>query len=170
MAPRVGLRPSPSRMMAHAFLLSLPLVAAAIIFATPGKAAEAFDALKGGWSGGGSASFASGEREKLRCTARYSGGGTSLVLNLRCASASAQINLTGTLDAVGNKVAGDWNESNFGLSGEARGTTSGGSVRLRIGGGATGVLTLNVAGNRHTVALSTQGTSLTGVNVSLSQR
>jgi hypothetical protein len=99
---------------------------------TGANAASAFDALKGGWSGGGTAHFAGGESEKLRCTARYSGGGSNLSLNLKCASSSAQINLAGQLSASGNKVSGSWNESSYGQSGEAYGSTSGGSVRLRI--------------------------------------
>jgi hypothetical protein len=144
--------------------------AAAILSPSDARAAEAFSALKGSWSGGGTASFAGGETEKLRCTARYTGGGQNLGLNLRCASASAQINLTGSLDSNGNKVSGDWSENSFGLSGGANGSTNGGSVRLRISGGANGYLTLNVSGNRHTVALSSQGTSLSGVNVSLARR
>jgi hypothetical protein len=146
----------------------LALIASSIM-ATAG-AAEAFDALKGNWSGGGSASFASGESEKLRCTARYAGGGSNLSLSLRCASSSAQINLTGNLDANGNRVSADWNESSFGLSGSGGGTTSGGTVRMKISGGINGYLTLNVSGNRHTVAISSQGSTLTGVNVSLGRR
>lgn len=147
-------------------------VAAAMLFAGAGtaSAADAFNALKGSWSGGGSASFAGGQSEKLRCTARYSGGGSNLGLSIRCASASAQINLTGNLDANGNKVSGDWAENSFGLSGGAYGSTSGGSVRLKINGDASGYMTLNVSGNRHTVAVSAQGTSLTGVNISLGRR
>lgn len=134
------------------------------------NAAEAFNALKGSWSGAGRASFQGGQSEKLRCTARYGGGGDSLSLNLKCASPSASINLTGNLGASGSKVSGDWSETNFGLSGGASGSTSGGSVRLRINGSTSGYLTLSVSGNRHTVALSSQGTSLTGVNVSLARR
>jgi hypothetical protein len=134
------------------------------------NAAEAFDALKGSWSGSGSASFAGGGTEKLRCTARYSGGGTNLGLSLKCASASAQINLSGSIGANGNKVSGDWNESSFGQSGAVNGTTSGGTVRMRISGSMSGYLTLNVSGNRHTVAISSQGSTLAGVNVSLGRR
>ncbi len=144
-------------------------VAVSMFVPSTAQAAQAFNALKGSWSGGGSASFAGGQSEKLRCTARYSGGGANLALNLKCASASAQINLTGSLAANGSKVSGEWNENSFGLSGGAFGSTSGGRVRLKISGGASGYLTLTVSGNRHSVALSSQGT-LTGVNVSLARR
>lgn len=139
-------------------------------FAAPAQAADAFTALKGGWSGSGTARFASGETERLRCNARYGGGGSNLTLHLKCASASAQINLSGNLDGRGNIVIGDWSESSFGLSGSARGSKTGNSVRLKIRGGANGFLTLSVSGNRHSVAVSTQGTPLTGVNVSMRRR
>lgn len=146
------------------------LAAAALLLPQPALSADAFNALKGNWSGGGKASFSGGQSEKLRCSARYTGGGSNLSLNVRCASPSAQINLTGRLAASGNKVSGDWAENSFGLSGAANGSASANSVRLRISGSTTGFLTLNVTGNRHTFAISSQGTSLTGVNVNLSRR
>ena len=142
----------------------------ALLMATPAPAADAFNALKGSWSGGGKATFAGGESEKLRCTARYSGGGDNLNLSLKCASSSSQINLTGSLEANGNKVSGSWAENSFGKSGGAFGRAEGGSVRLRISGDAKGFLTLNVSGGRHTVALSTSDSTLKGVNVSLGRR
>ncbi|MBK9079668.1 MAG: hypothetical protein WBP38_05515 [Hyphomicrobium sp.] len=144
--------------------------AATMAPATDAHAAAAFDALKGGWSGSGTARFASGDTEKLRCTARYSGGGSSLSLNLKCASSSAQINLTGHLDANGNKVSGNWSENSYGQSGEAYGSATGNSVRLRISGTQSGFLTLNVSGRRHTVAITTKGSTLQSVNVSLGRR
>lgn len=152
---------------------AIPALATLILSAalsSTAHAAEAFDALKGSWAGGGSISFSSGESEKLRCTARYSGGGVNLALNVKCASTSAQINLTGNLDAKGNKVSGDWNENSYGLNGDANGATSGGSIRVKISGGASGYLTLNVSGSHHTIAMSTQGTPVSGVNVSMNRR
>ena len=154
----------------HKAALTAVLLATAMLTPGTAHAAEAFNALKGSWSGAGSASFAGGQSEKLRCTARYGGGGSNLSISLKCASASAQINLTGNLDANGNKVSGDWSENSFGLSGGAYGSATASSVRLKISGGTSGYLTLSVSGNRHTVALSSQGTSLTGVNVSLGRR
>ncbi|MFN0219614.1 MAG: hypothetical protein ACKVP4_12470 [Hyphomicrobium sp.] len=145
-------------------------VAAALTLAPTLARADAFSALKGGWSGGGSAKFTGGESEKLRCTARYSGGGASLALNIKCASTSANINLTGNLSASGSRVSGGWNENSFGLSGSASGSRTDHSVRLKISGSTSGYLTLSVTGNSHSVALSSQGTPLTGVNVSMRRR
>ncbi len=146
------------------------LAAATLMAPQPAWSADAFNSLKGNWSGGGRASFAGGQTEKLRCSARYSGGGANLALNVRCASPSAQINLTGNLAATGNRVSGSWAENSFGLSGDANGSRSATTVRLRISGSTTGVLTLNVSGNRHTFAISSQGSSLTGVSVNMARR
>jgi hypothetical protein len=161
---------SPFRITKTGALAIAAAVGFALLPAHAAHAAGAFSALKGSWSGSGVARFASGESERLRCSARYSGGSTNLSLHLKCASPSAQINLSGNLDAHGRIVVGDWSESSFGLSGSARGSTSGGTVRLKISGSASGYLTLSVAGRRHSVAVSTQGTSLTGVNVSMRRR
>lgn len=152
---------------------TIPLIAAlGCLTLTPSHAhaTDAFNALKGSWSGSGRVSFSSGESEKLKCSARYSGGGSSLGMSVKCASSSAQINLTGSLDASGNKVSGDWSESSYGLNGSANGSASGGNVRLKISGSANGYLTLNVSGGQHTIAMSTQGIPVSGVNVSLARR
>ncbi|MGQ0456908.1 MAG: hypothetical protein ACT4OU_07590 [Hyphomicrobium sp.] len=157
------------RQLAKLMWIATLAVAAALAAPAPARA-DAFSALKGGWSGGGSAKFTGGQSEKLRCTARYSGGGTNLALNIKCASASANINLTGNLSANGNRVSGGWNENSFGLSGSAAGSRSATGVRLKISGSTSGYLTLSVAGNSHSFALSSQGTPLTGVHVSMRRR
>ena len=155
-------------------LAALGLIAASAV-ATLGPtsassaSADGFSALKGGWSGGGRALFAGGQTEKLRCSARYSGGRSNLLLTLRCASPSATINLTGNLGASGKKVVGDWSESTYGATGTATGSMTGSGIRLKISGGLGGYLNISVAGSRQTVALSSQGT-LTGVNISMRRR
>jgi hypothetical protein len=153
-------------MMAAAFFV----VVMALVLSIKPAAAGAFDSLKGGWSGGGRASFANGQTEKLRCSARYGGGGTNLTINVRCASSSANIALSGSLAANGNKVSGSWSESSYGLNGSASGSTTGQGVRLRISGSLSGTLSLTASGSRHTLALATGGSTLTGVNVSMGRR
>jgi len=144
--------------------------AATCALAAPsGLSAEPFNGLKGSWSGGGKASFAGGQTERIRCSARYSGGGSKLTLTLRCASQSAQISLSGNLSASGNRVSGSWTESSYGVSGSASGSATNNSMRLKISGGASGFLNIATAGSRQTVALSSEGT-LTGVNISLRRK
>lgn len=143
---------------------------AMLLSAGTAVAADAFAALDGAWTGKGSARFAEGGSEALRCTARYAGHGSNLTLLVRCASASAQIHLTSSLNSNGGMVSGGWSESAFGLSGMAQGSISGPRIALRISGGATGELTLTVAGDRHTLALTTESSALKGVDVSLIKR
>ncbi len=166
-----ALRPTTAahRRTARRASFAMLVAAAALLAPGAGNAADPFTSLKGGWSGSGNASFAGGQQEKLRCSARYSGGGANLAINIRCASTSAQINLTGNLSASGDKVSGGWSETSFGVSGAASGRKTASGVRLRISGGASGYLTLSVAGNSHNIAMSSQGT-LTGVRVSMRRR
>ena len=159
--------PSHARNIAKLSVLALGAV---FLMPPPAYSADAFKALKGNWSGSGSARFTGGQSEKLRCSARYSGSSENLSLNVKCASSSANINLTGSLAANGNKVSGDWAENSFGLSGSANGSATGSSVRLRISGSTTGFLTLSVSGNRHNFSITSQGTSLTGVTVNMGRR
>lgn len=133
-------------------------------------AADAFRNLSGGWSGGGSAIFSNGQRERLRCSANYSGAGQRLGIHVRCASASAQINLSGALQRSGRRVSGGWSESNFGLGGTAFGSANANGIRLRIRGSLDGYLTLGVSGRSHSLAMSSRGTALSGVNVRMRRR
>lgn len=132
--------------------------------------ADSFRKLNGRWSGGGSASFVNGQRERLRCNATYTNGGRRLGIRLRCASPSAQINLSGSLDRAGRRVSGGWRENGFGYSGSAFGSSNANGIRLRIRGDLNGYLRLNVSGRNHSLALSSQGTTLKGVNVRMRRR
>jgi hypothetical protein len=64
----------------------------------PGHA-EIFSHLAGSWAGSGTISFNSGTRERIRCRAQYApgDGGTSLRLELRCASDSYKFELQSNL-------------------------------------------------------------------------
>ena len=154
------------------FLLSALAIGAAIAAsaATPALSADAFSALKGRWSGAGKATFAGGQSEKLRCSAQYAGGGANLILNLKCASPSAQINLKSDLSSRGNKVSGIWSESNFGQSGALNGSQTNSGLRLRVSGTTAGMMTIAVSGNRQSVYLSSPGSTMTGVSIGMGRR
>lgn len=147
------------------------LAAALVAFSgAPALSADAFSALKGRWSGGGKATFAGGQSEALRCSAQYGGGGTQLVLTLKCASPSAQINLKSNLRASGSKVSGNWTESNFGQSGAIFGRRTATGMRLRVSGSTVGTMTIAVSGNRQSVNFSSPSSAMTGVSVGLGRR
>lgn len=146
--------------------------ATALLAASAASAAAPFDGLDGRWSGGGHATFDSGQRESLRCNATYrtGSGGSSLTMHLRCASASATIHLQGNLRASGSRVSGSWSESTYGVGGDASGSASGGSMRLRFSGSTAGTLSVSLGRSSQSVAISAHGSTLRGVNVNLSRR
>lgn len=136
-----------------------------------GARAEApFSGLSGSWSGGGTAHFEGGRSERMSCKAYYNGGGASLSLSLRCATQSANVHLQGSLAASGNRVSGAWSESSFGASGSAVGSASGGTMRLRLSGGASGTLVVSTSGASQNVSITTSGVALRGVSISLHRR
>lgn len=149
------------------------VVAAALLnsfSATPGHAANVFSSLAGTWSGGGSARFTNGKREKLRCRAYYTKKGSSgLGLAIRCASASNKIHMRGYLRG-GSAVTGTWEERTFNAGGSVSGTASRSSLRLSIRGSISGSLSISVKGNRHSVYISTGGSDLKGVSLSFRRR
>lgn len=147
-------------------------VASLAVLAAPAAAATPFAGLDGRWSGGGHASFEGGQSERLRCSATYrtSGGGANLSMSLRCASSSANISLHGNLHASGGRVSGSWSESTYGVGGEASGSANAGNMRLRFSGGTAGSLSVSLGKSSQSVSISARGSSLRGVQVSLSRR
>ena len=77
------------------------LMATLSLAGAPAQAAMApFRALAGSWAGGGIISLADGNQERLRCRASYDvdGSGTTLRLNLRCASDSYNFDLSSDVE------------------------------------------------------------------------
>ena len=59
--------------------------------AVPGKAeASPFDTLLGSWGGSGEIHLDKGRKERIKCNAYYTGGGSDLGLAIRCQSDNLQ--------------------------------------------------------------------------------
>ena len=145
---------------------------AAFFLASPGFAQSGgpFAGLAGSWSGGGTVSLSGGSSERIRCRATYAGGGAALQMNLRCASASYNFNLTSNVQANGNAISGSWTESSRGASGGISGSASGGQIQARVSGPTfTANLAVSTRGNSQSIVMRSAGTELTGVNISLSR-
>ncbi len=131
------------------FVIALFLI---FLFALPVRAASPFDGLAGSWSGGGSIS--TGEnRERISCRATYRVAGTSVEMSLRCASASYNINASGSMRASGNSISGEFSESSYGVSGTLSGRASGGNISARISGGFSATLSVNTSGRSQSISL-----------------
>jgi hypothetical protein len=102
--------------------------------------AEAKDGvIAGSWSGGGVVTYSSGQRERARCHASYSGGGASVMMSGSCATPSGSIFQSARLRQVGaNSYAGSFFNAQYNTSGSIYVTVHGNtqSVSLRSSGGS----------------------------------
>jgi hypothetical protein len=130
-----------------------------------------FVALAGTWSGSGTARFDSGKTESLRCKGYYtnSGGAQNLGLSIRCANASAKVELRANLINANGAVTGSWEERTYNQSGTVAGRASPNKLNLTISGGIDGSMSVSIGGSTHSVVVSTSGPTLKGVNISMSR-
>jgi hypothetical protein len=136
------------------------------------KAEAPFSQLSGAWSGGGQVRLEGGKTERITCRANYTprDSGSSVGIALRCASTSFSINLRSTVASNGGRVTGDWEESNFGASGNLTGRASVGNLAVAInGGGFNGSMSVSFGGSRQQVSINTNGTGFRGASISLSK-
>jgi hypothetical protein len=143
----------------------------------PGSAVQAatspFAAMAGSWSGGGILNTTDGTQERLRCRASYDVGetGTELRLNLRCASDSYNFDLSSEVQYRGGEISGSWNEASRNASGTISGRAAGGHIEASARGDTfSAELSLSTRGNRQTVSIRPQGTSITAVSLALDRR
>jgi hypothetical protein len=132
-----------------------------------------FTALQGSWSGGGSFTTSFGSRESLRCRSTNSvgAGGTTLQLNLRCASASTNLVLTADVQARGNAVSGSWSESTYGVSGRLSGRAQGDRIVVQASSDMLSAnLTVITTGNRQSIHITPRGGDFGVVSVSMTRR
>jgi hypothetical protein len=141
----------------------------------PGSATHAavsspFAAMAGSWSGGGVLNTSDGGQERLRCRASYdvAGTGAELRLNLRCASESYNFDLASDVQYRGGAISGSWSETSRNASGTISGRAAGDRIEASARGDSFSAnLSLTTRGNRQTVSIRPQGTSITEVSLTL---
>lgn len=146
----------------------------ATLAALPAAAVAAenpFPQLAGTWNGSGTAQLEGGKTESLRCKGYYTSasGGSALGLSIRCANASAKVELRANLSYANGAVSGSWEERTYNQSGTISGKASASKLNLAISGGIEGSLSVSVAEGRHSVTVSTGGSALKGINISMSR-
>lgn len=148
------------------------LVAAALLCAATAPSALAdnpFGSLAGTWNGSGTAKFEGGKTESLRCKGYYTNGGANLGLSIRCANASAKVELRANLAYNNGAVSGSWEERTYNQSGTVSGKATSNKLNLAISGGIQGSMSININGGGHSVAVSTGGPTLKGINLSMTR-
>jgi hypothetical protein len=162
--------------MTRSGILNAGLVTMALaVAAAPAQSAmiSPFRAMAGTWSGGGTLSMANGEQERLRCRASYNvgGGGEELSLNLRCASASYNFDLTSNVRDRGGAISGEWTEASRNASGSIFGRAAGDHIEASARGqNFSANLSLTTRGNRQIVSIRPEGTDVRAVSLALDRR
>lgn len=85
-----------------------------------------------------------------------SNGPNSLGLSIRCANASAKVELRASLNYANGSVSGDWEERTYNQSGSVAGKASSNRLSLAISGGITGSMNVSISGGSHQVSVSTR--------------
>ena len=152
--------------------IAAPALTAILLFASGpvGQAAAGpFDVLLGSWGGSGQITMTDGRRERLKCNAYYTGGGSQLGMAIRCQSESSNVEIRSKLSQSGSRITGTWEERTFNASGSAVGQASSSKINLQISGGVSGTMSVSYSSSRQSVAISTQGIALKSVTISLSR-
>lgn len=147
------------------------LLTAAIAAPATAAADNPFPSLAGTWSGSGTAQLEGGKTESLRCKGYYTSGdgGAALGLSIRCANASAKVELRANLNYSNGSVSGDWEERTYNQSGSISGKANSSKISLAISGGIEGSMSVSLGGSKHSVSVSTGGSTLKGINISMSR-
>jgi hypothetical protein len=156
------------------FVLLGSLLAAPAVWAqtTLVRSAGSFSLLSGSWSGGGQVRFSDGKVERISCRAYYNpkGAGEELGLAIRCASTSYKIEIRANLQNDNGRLTGRWEERTFNAEGDVTGKATSGNITMAIsGGGLSGSMSVSYGQSSQSVSISTEGTNLKGVTISLSR-
>jgi hypothetical protein len=148
-------------------------LAAALGLAAPKPAAAAsspFASFVGNWSGSGQVVGTKGDRERIRCRAKYSEAlqGEALNQTIVCASSSYRINVTSYVEASGSSVSGYWREETRDASGHLTGRIEDGRFNGTIAGtGFTAAVSLTSNGRTQAVSIRPQGGDIADVQIEL---
>ncbi len=162
---------SPSAILRNAILTA---AFASLLLIAPERATQAadanpFDLLLGSWGGSGSFNLTNGTSERIQCNAYYTGGGTQLGMAIRCKSPSSNIEIRSKLNKSGDRISGTWEERTYNAGGNASGSASGSRISLQISGGVSGSMSVSYTKTRQSVSISTQGSPLKSVNITLAR-
>lgn len=148
------------------------LVFAWLTFSSIGYAyaADPFSTLRGNWGGGGTMTLKDGKKERLVCTAKYTGSSSQLGLLIQCKSSSNAISMKAQLSANAGRLLGTWEEKTYKAIGTISGISSENSIKFYIGGNVLGTMAVRYSKTRQDVSIKTTGVSLQDVNLKLTRR
>jgi hypothetical protein len=141
-----------------------------LVPAGPSKADPSpFSTLLGSWGGSGEIQLDKGRKERIKCNAYYTGGGSDLGLAIRCQSDNYKIEIRSKLSYSGGRLSGSWEERTFNASGSATGTASPNKISLVIKGAVSANMQVSYTKTTQNVNISVSGVALQGVRITLAR-
>lgn len=130
-----------------------------------------FTAMSGSWTGSGTITTSSGNKERIRCRAKYDvdGGGSTLDLTLRCASDSYNFELQSNATHSNGNVSGTWSENTRRVGGNIDGNARGNAMNLRVSGIISATLGVSTNANQQSISIQAPGTELQSVAISMNR-
>ena len=133
------------------------------------KPSGLFNNFTGTWRGSGRIRLQGGRSNRISCRAYYTvrRGGSRLGLAIRCASTSNKIELRAVVFDNGGRLSGTWEERTFNASGAVTGNVRPGRLSMSVNGAITGSMNISYSGSRQSVDISTAGSQLQGISITL---
>jgi hypothetical protein len=151
---------------------SLGAACLALVTLNASYAEATLDTLAGTWSGSGSMKPSDGPREKVRCKVAYrvNRPGSSLGLDLRCASEAYKMVLSANIEQNGTALSGNWFESQYRQGGKISGTSVDGLIEARVEGDTVSALvTIRTKGNHQSFVMEAPGARVSQVAIQLNK-
>ncbi len=142
-----------------AFLLVLAFTFAGTATAS---AKNPFKKVAGSWRSAGAVATISGNRERVKCRARYKVPGKKVSLALKCSGPGYFINVRVSAGVNGGSVSGSWSESKYAKSGSLNGSASKFKSNLSFwGGGVSGSMSISLkSSRRHRMVIHAAGNKI----------
>jgi hypothetical protein len=129
-----------------------------------------FDNMSGVWTGTGSITLGSGDKERIRCRVTYKvdSGGTRVEQDLRCASDSYKFELSSDISYAGGFITGLWNETSRRTSGTISGRATTGRIEaMAETGGFAALFTMVTRGDSQSVRIESKSQEISDVTITL---
>jgi hypothetical protein len=141
-----------------------------LVTAAPALAEQGFDNVAGSWSGTGSMKPSDGPRERVRCKVDYivKSTGTSVKMDLRCASDAYKMHLSANIDQDGSNISGNWFEDQYRQGGKISGQNVNGLIEAKAESDTiTALLTVRTKGGRQSFVMESPGAWVSQVSIDL---
>lgn len=129
-----------------------------------------FDNMSGAWSGTGSITLGSGDKERIRCRVTYKvdNGGTRVEQDLRCASDSYKFELSSDIYYANGHITGHWNETSRRTNGTISGRATPGRIEaLAETSGFAALFTVVTRGDNQSVRIESKSYEISDVTITL---